>query len=758
MKYIHKAPALVRLGYRVVPIPPGARHPRGIDEWQLKRYSVEECAAWEHERPLDGIAILPGVTGVTGLMAGALDLDVYCERTSALLYDLLTAKYGLTLSRVGLYPKRLFPFRMPVAQRKMLSAEYTILHGGIPKGQRLEIMGEGSSFIAYHTHVDTGKPYTWYDGELAETPVSGLPVLDKDQCVEIINLFEKVMDSRFERRHSHTNQYRTALDPDDPLSWYSPTLGLTEDQMWDYLDKLPVSYLQQYDTWVRVGMAIHHETGGSEDGLDLWDDISVKAGSDYDGRSPLEYHWIRFGRNTMQAKPVTFKYIIKAVKQSILTKGGSTEGVTGMAIVDEMARRYVLVGEGPGVYDLHAPANEPLKSIPEFTAMHANIRIPIDKPLANGNLKTDMVPASKLWLTSDTRQTAVGTTYIPGGGRLIMAEDGRLWANQCHLPEFEQTDREDLLGVFHDHMAYLVPDPAECRIFIQKMAWCVQHPGERDKTTILHVAEPHGTGRGWVIEQLQRLVGTHNVTRPKVKDIADGVFQNYLHRSLIVVVDEIREGSADWGLHERMRDLLTEKDLQVNVKYGDVSTQQVYAKFFMFSNHIDALPIPPGDRRIIVLAGPEFAQPTAYYTTLYRQAEKPGFIEQLYWYLRRMDLDDYPWQVAPMTPAKRRMMDATKSDGDLLVDGFLADHGPLWAALTKRQLLDAVLRFGAVDPFESELTTAKLSAILRNRGITQVRIRLDNGARPTALVLDRAATPEVQAASVAKYQSAYNVL
>jgi hypothetical protein len=48
-----------------------------------------------------------------------------------------------------------------------------------------------------------------------------------------------------------------------------------------------------YDTWIRIGMAIHHATGGS--GFDLWDTWS--ATSDKYDPKPMETKWHSFGRS-----------------------------------------------------------------------------------------------------------------------------------------------------------------------------------------------------------------------------------------------------------------------------------------------------------------------------------------------------------------------------------------------------------------------------------------------------------------------------
>lgn len=48
-----------------------------------------------------------------------------------------------------------------------------------------------------------------------------------------------------------------------------------------------------YDAWVRIGMAIHAETAGSDDGLDLFDQWS-SDGATYPGRHAIEAKWRSF--------------------------------------------------------------------------------------------------------------------------------------------------------------------------------------------------------------------------------------------------------------------------------------------------------------------------------------------------------------------------------------------------------------------------------------------------------------------------------
>ena len=58
-----------------------------------------------------------------------------------------------------------------------------------------------------------------------------------------------------------------------------------------------------YDHWIRVGMAVHHATGGT--GFDVWDAWSAR-GQKYDA-TKMESHWHSFGRS---ANPATLGTLI----------------------------------------------------------------------------------------------------------------------------------------------------------------------------------------------------------------------------------------------------------------------------------------------------------------------------------------------------------------------------------------------------------------------------------------------------------------
>ena len=98
------------------------------------------------------------------------------------------------------------------------------------------------------------------------------------------------------------------VDDDDFLMSCSPPIGLTESQILDALAVLDPA--MGHNDWLRVGMAIHHETHGER--FDLWDDWSSLAEAEYPGREELSKRWESFGKRA--GAKVTAATLIKMAK------------------------------------------------------------------------------------------------------------------------------------------------------------------------------------------------------------------------------------------------------------------------------------------------------------------------------------------------------------------------------------------------------------------------------------------------------------
>lgn len=103
-------------------------------------------------------------------------------------------------------------------------------------------------------------------------------------------------------------------DPDDPFIGLEPRLGLDVDRMEDLLRQLDPDIGR--DEWIRVGMALHHETEGDDTGFSLWNDWSA-LGHKYPGEEALQTQWDSFTRRVGPGqRQVTMASVIKLVNET----------------------------------------------------------------------------------------------------------------------------------------------------------------------------------------------------------------------------------------------------------------------------------------------------------------------------------------------------------------------------------------------------------------------------------------------------------
>jgi len=132
-----------------------------------------------------------------------------------------------------------------------------------------------------------------------------------DKASPVAPLSEEVQslyDARFGQRK------RPGDADNDPLMTYDPPAGLSLDDLRRLLDTLPGDAADTYQSstgpsWIGVGMAVHHETGGSQEGFALWDEWSTKSKDKYPGTEDCLRKWESFGQGGRQS--VTARSLIK---------------------------------------------------------------------------------------------------------------------------------------------------------------------------------------------------------------------------------------------------------------------------------------------------------------------------------------------------------------------------------------------------------------------------------------------------------------
>lgn len=108
---------------------------------------------------------------------------------------------------------------------------------------------------------------------------------------------------------------RADVDPNDPFLGLEPRHNMTVEAMEALLAKLDPDMGR--DTWIRVGMALHHETMGDDTGFYVWNDWSAN-GSKYVGEDDLRTQWTSFDRREGSGRQVVTMSTVKALAKEAL--------------------------------------------------------------------------------------------------------------------------------------------------------------------------------------------------------------------------------------------------------------------------------------------------------------------------------------------------------------------------------------------------------------------------------------------------------
>lgn len=174
--------ALLGNGYLIIPIKPGHKRP-ALDNWQTARLGAADLTRY----PAHGVGVLCG-QGAQPI--AAIDIDTTDEFLASRFTAWCQEHLGLTAERVGNAPKILLTYRAEhEGWGKATGAWFEDLAGD---KHRLEVLGKGQQFVAYHIHPDTGRPYEWVDlfGGLEAMRAGDLPIITEAQVEEALQVFE----------------------------------------------------------------------------------------------------------------------------------------------------------------------------------------------------------------------------------------------------------------------------------------------------------------------------------------------------------------------------------------------------------------------------------------------------------------------------------------------------------------------------------------------------------------------------------------
>ncbi|MGV8986055.1 MAG: bifunctional DNA primase/polymerase [Cypionkella sp.] len=157
--YAEVALKLLDQGYEPLPILPGQKRP-AMNGWTTVRIDEAQVEDWCREFGHCGVGLR------TGPLVG-VDIDILEVDPAHQAAEIVKARLGPSLLRVGRWPKRLLLYRTetPFAKYKV---------------GKIEVLGQGQQFVSFGIHPDTGQPYDWPMGESPlDLSFDALPLVDE---------------------------------------------------------------------------------------------------------------------------------------------------------------------------------------------------------------------------------------------------------------------------------------------------------------------------------------------------------------------------------------------------------------------------------------------------------------------------------------------------------------------------------------------------------------------------------------------------
>ena len=365
--------------------------------------------------------------------------------------------------------------------------------------------------------------------------------------------------------------------------------------------------------------------------------------------------------------------------------------------------KYVYVESGQRFYDMHQRPvggtwwwewGDWVKRYPGY------LKTP-DAP--DGQKRKPLLIATAM-LEHENTKRAVSTKYHPIENEEdtgVVRQFGQNYVNTYLPPNLPETHA--IPEVFIKHVKFLLPDERERTVFLDWLAYKIQHPRSRSYAYCMIAEATFGVGRSWIGEMITKMMPKH-VNRATLAQLvgrgtsAEQNYNDWMVGCQFLIVEEARDNTLSreefYNSYETFKQNVEPRgesrtEIRVNEKYGRTRDEVVYYNALIFTNHADAMLLEEGDRRVYCARNPTHRLTPEYYQTLADALLTDAEPARAYWWLKRREVTVD--QIYPeMTPSKQYMIGENRKPSDVMLDWMLDNHPP--DLVTRKSLRSLVVR------------------------------------------------------------------
>jgi hypothetical protein len=754
-----KGLTILRNGYPIIPLIYGEKRP-AIDGWRTVTATAETVSQWH-----GGIGIRTGEILL-------IDVDVpnaVADRIRALCLRLL----GHAPIRVGNPPKLGLMYRAATLFRTHLS---TVYRDHDDQRCALEGLADGRQFVAHNRHPITGKPYFWLEGFGPEDiPADDLTVVTEAQILDLFRRFDII--AREEGWTRFAGSSATAPTGDEmPAARHREPIGLTDERIRSAVLAIPND--RQFDAredWFKIGAAIHHETGGSEVGREIFNEWSEAHPTHDEGLFRKAWDSMGTRYDDPSYAPITFRYIqgiLKDQRKAELAKrltelhwaidlAGNLEELEKAAMalagldvepvkreafaghIREVAKRLGLslsIGtirgmlrprdteiEMPGWLDGWVFLKETGQFYNISTGEYVE-RQSFDLAFSPYVFNT---PPSRFAVQVAKIPVYRMTAYLPGKDQVYTDPTGLTFVNTYRefaptVPDaYTDQDRANI-EIVKNHAVHLFGNrERDIAILHSALAYIVQTRHRINWLILIQGAEQ--IGKTFYAQLLRAVLGAgphvHELT---TEILTESHFTDWAEGHLVVYIEELMLHGKRYDVLNKMKPYIANESINAHGKYRKSHDVLNTTTYFAFTNYRNAVPIDDGDTRYFVLLSRwqnsetvrqfKAANPT-YYPRLWNAlTESPGALRR--WLLEyELHPDFNPNDRAPPSHGREMVIREGKPDLQHQIEDLLEEGKP---GIRDDLVITHILRAALADESGMLPTPEAIRTMLRRLQFTPV--------------------------------------
>jgi hypothetical protein len=323
------------------------------------------------------------------------------------------------------------------------------------------------------------------------------------------------------------------------------------------------------------------------------------------------------------------------------------------------------------------------------------------------------------------------TTGTTDTGKVVAALN--LYQPSLVKPKEGVTDANVAPYIEHATLLFGPPDKPAPKHIMDWCAFIVQRPGEKIGHCPIIVGG-QGCGKDTFLEPLFKIVGEQNVATINRRDL-ESEWTDYNEKQ-IVYPQEL--GTKKRSTYDLLKPLISGQTtlLRINKKFMQPYYVRNTSCWIMTTNHDDALPLEPDDRRFWVHRCEVEERPGAEYFKRLHGWYDNGGVGAVYGWLLQRDISTFnPMAEPPMTAAKKAMLDASLPAGARWVRDQFAEGGTFAG---RTVVTVGELTMAAREDFAapSDLNNRQVSDALKAAGFAKgPRVRVESSSEPQSLWL-----------------------